>query len=123
VLRLRRALLDGRWDGDAGGVGPKALDVVEGTGVFLEDMEDDVVVVDQHPARRLGALDADGEEVVVVLERLADALGDGAHLTRVATAHHHHVVRVPDELAHIEDDRIERLLVDGEGGDDLRQGA
>ena len=56
----RAAAVSGGWllPVDSGHVGPEALEVVELALVLLEDVDDDVAVVHQHPGAVVEALNA-----------------------------------------------------------------
>ena len=56
--RSPTGLGDGLGPLEAGDVGPQALEVVELAGVLLEDVDDDVAVVHEHPLAGVEALDA-----------------------------------------------------------------
>src|SRR5215217_7057073 len=117
LFRSRGGLLA---DGALGRLAPELLEAVEVPRLGREDVHDDVEVVHEDPAGLVDALDAAGQEPVVVLEPLADAVVDRLRLpVRVAGADDE-VVRVAQHAPEVELDDVDRLLVGGvvldEGG-------
>ena len=64
------------WDGDLFGVPPQALEIVEGTGVGQEHVDDKVAVVLQDPLAIVVPLEADGQ-FAALLQLRVDLVADG----------------------------------------------
>ena len=115
-LRPRRAAArrPPKEDGEATrlilGVAPETLERVEAPRLLLEDVEDDVAVVHQDPARRLEPLDGERRA-----ELLGDRVGDGAGLAVGAGRREHEVVRHRRQLGQVEDEDGGGLAVERGG--------
>src|SRR3954452_6708212 len=100
-------------DGALGRLAPELLEAVEVARLRGEDVDDDVEVVHEDPARLGDALDAARKQAVVFLQALVDAVVDRLRLAvRVAGADDE-VVGVAEHAAQIELDDVDRLLVGG----------
>ena len=69
-----------------------------------KDVDDELAVVEEHPAGVLKALDAAGRTAALSLHAHLDFFGDRAHLARVAPARDYEVVRDAEQLADIKHD-------------------
>ena len=74
------------WEIDLFGVAPEALEVVKISGVFVEDVYDEVAVIEQDPFGRIVALGANDAGVQLLLQLLGDLVGDRLHLPLVGAA-------------------------------------
>ena len=71
----------GGFPGDSRGVAPQAFEVVERPGVGLEDVDDHVSVVEEHPLGFGDALLPGGASFETVLDFLGDFVGEALHLS------------------------------------------
>ncbi len=81
----------------------------------LEDVDDHVVQVDQHPAALFEALDSESS-VAPLLHGQLDGVGDRAHVAIGAAGEEDECVGKGDDVAHVEYHRVVCLPVDARGG-------
>ena len=103
------------------GFAPELLEPVVLARVGREDVDDHVEVVHEDPARLGQAFDAAGQQAVVLLHVLVDAVVDRLGLAVGAAGGDHEVVRVAEDAAQVELDDVDRLLVRRVPGDPLRE--
>ena len=73
-------------------------------------MDDEIAVVEQHPAGIVEALDATRCAASLRLDEPLDLLGDRANLAGVASTRDHEVIRDPEQISDIEHHRrVDRL--------------
>src|SRR3954454_252160 len=102
-------------------VAPQLLEPVELAHLGDEDVDDDVEVVHEDPARLAGALDAARELAVVLLEALADRVVDRLGLTVGVARADDEEVRVARHAAQVEHGEVDGLLVGRVGRGELRE--
>ena len=100
-----------------GGFAPELLEAVVITRVGREDVDHDIEVVEQDPARLADALDPPRQQPVLRLQTLVDGVVDGPGLTIGAPGADHEVVGIADHAPQVELDDVQRLAVRGELGD------
>src|SRR5262245_16666491 len=100
---------------DARRAGPEALEVVELAHGQVEDVDDDVAVVDQHPLSVRHALDGD-RALTASAQIVLDRLGDGLDLRIGASGADDEVIRDRGDVAGLEHDQIVGLVVEGGAG-------
>src|SRR5215217_6969669 len=110
-------------DRAARGLAPELLEPVELARVRREDVDDDVEVVHQDPARLREALDAARQQAVLLLEALMDAVVDGLRLAVGVARADDEEVRVAEHAAEVELGDVYRLLVGREVRDLAREGS
>src|SRR3954468_5053487 len=105
-------------DGALRGLAPELLEPVEVARLRREDVDDDVEVVHEDPARLADALDAARQQALVLLEAQVDAVVDGLRLTVGRAGDDDEEVGVARHLAQVEHDDVGSLLVRrvGRGG-------
>src|SRR5581483_3585356 len=114
-LLAARLALERLGELDARRAYPQALEVVELADRHVEDVDDDVAVVHQHPLSVRQALD--GERALSLrTERVLDAVGDRLHLRVGAAAADHEVVGDRGDAAGLQDDEVVRLAIEGCAG-------
>lgn len=91
-------------------VAPQLLKAVEVALAGLEDVDNDVSEVDQHPRALIGALDSDRRQTGL-LELELDLLGDRTYLAVVASGADDEVIGDNDEFTNVDSDDVLGLLV------------
>src|SRR5581483_496603 len=114
VLRARLAL-ERLGQLDARGAGPEALEVVELAHGHVEDVDDDVAVVHQHPLAALHPLERDRFRTLAP-DLLLDRFGDRLDLRVRSAAADDEVVRDRGLAADLEHHQVVRLPVEGRAG-------
>jgi len=107
----RRGHLDRR------NIAPELLEAVVGSRVRREDVQDDVEVVAEDPARLLRPVRVPRQETVVGFEALAHLVVDRLRLPRVLARADDEVVGVEANRPHVENHDVFRQLALGEVGD------
>src|SRR3954449_11599226 len=108
-------------DVEARDVAPQLLEAVELAHLGDEDVDDDVEVVHQDPARLAGALDTARQLAVVLLEALVDRVVDRLGLAVGVARADDEEVRVARHAAQVEHGEVEGLLVGRVGRGELRE--
>src|SRR5215210_3410360 len=75
----RRSRTDRRLLADLGHVRPQPLQLVVVAGLLQEDVDDEVAVIEQHPAQVVETLDPQRPRSTCFGDLPLDLLGDGAH--------------------------------------------
>src|SRR5690606_8383663 len=89
-------------------------------GVVLEDVQDDIAEVAQHPPPAFAPFGADGGALGGLLHLQGDVVSDGARVGGAAGGADHKVVSNDGEAAHLEDANVGGLLFGACGGGDAR---
>src|SRR4051794_11284959 len=108
-------------DDALGRLAPELLEAVVLARFGREDVDDHVEVVHEDPARLAQALHAAGQQAVLLLHVLVDAVVDRLGLAVCAAGADDEVVRVAEHAAEVELDDFLRLDVGGVAGDQLGQ--
>src|SRR5690606_27362761 len=111
LASLPPSLLD--LEVEDGGVAPAALEGVEGAVLGVLDVDDDVAVVEQHPARVPLALAAQRLAAALLQERLLDAIDDRGDLALGVSAADEEHIGDDHELGDVEADHLLGELVSG----------
>ncbi len=110
LLRLGHLLLLGKPGIDPRGIPPQALQLVVGAGRGIEDVDDDVSIVEQHP---LGLLDALPAQRLALIETqpALDLVDQCLDLPRGGPGGNHEDIGDDEELVNVEQDNVDGLLV------------
>ncbi len=96
---------------------PQMLEVVVGACLLVEDMDEEVAVVHEHPSQVPQSLHRARRPTGHLLHPTLDLVDQGPHLSGVATVGDHEGIGDPEQLTHGQDDRrLTQLLVGGAGG-------
>src|SRR5699024_8982310 len=110
-LSRRRVLVD--LQVDDGRIAPQPLERVEGAVLGVLDVDDDVAVVQQHPAGVALALAAQRLAAALAEQRLLDAVDDRGDLPLGLPAAHEEHVGDDDQLGDVQADHLVGELVGG----------
>ena len=91
-------------------VTPEALEGIEPAGLLLEDVDDQVAVVEQHPLGAVVALDVQRTHPLAA-QPLLDRVGDRLHLALAGAAADQEVVGEVAHLLEVQDLEIDRLAI------------
>src|SRR6476646_5427143 len=105
------SLPGGRFERLVRDVVPEILETVVLARLGCEDVDDDVAVVADDPARLRTALDGARQHAVVLLQASVHLVPDGLRLARVAARAHDEEVGVRADGPHVEDDHVAGELV------------
>ena len=90
---------------------PHAFQIVVITFICLEDMDDCVAVIHQHPTTFGCALNRRGQLAILFLDLFAHTVGNGAQLTVTVTGTNDEVIRDDSIRAQVEEDDIFGLFI------------
>jgi hypothetical protein len=107
----------GQRNGNHGAVVPEALETIEHSFLFVENVSDDVTKIEQDPSTQVTAFPS--ERAASARQHLIfDFVGDRLNVSFIASSDHDKRVDDSDGSAHIESDNVFSLLGVRCGGDD-----
>src|SRR5215831_8259314 len=107
----RVSLASARCELDRRDVAPELLEPVEASRVRCEEVEDDVEVIGDDPARLGEAGDRPRQQAVVLLQRPSHLVVHRLRLAGIPPGSDHEEVRVVADAAHVEDRDVGRQLL------------
>src|SRR5688572_12054496 len=79
----------------------------------MEDVNHEIDVIQEHPARVLESLDVPRPDLAIASQALLDPFGDGSHLDVALSARQHEPVGGRGQVSKIEQHDLASLVVDG----------